>query len=73
METISKIQSMETSAWQIIFLINDNTNNNNKKLKKKNERELLKRGLRGTFLVVQWLRLQAPNAGGTGSIPSIPG
>ena len=23
----------------------------------------------GTFLVVQWLRLQAPNAGGPGSIP----
>ena len=23
----------------------------------------------GTFLVVQWLRLQAPNAGGLGSIP----
>ena len=23
----------------------------------------------GTFLVVQWLRLHAPNAGGTGSIP----
>ena len=30
---------------------------------------LLKRISAGTSLVVQWLRLQAPNAGGPGSIP----
>ena len=29
-----------------------------------------KRNTFGTFLVVQWLRLHASNAGGTGSIPS---
>ena len=29
----------------------------------------IKTTLRGNSLVVQWLRLQAPNAGGPGSIP----
>ncbi|TEA23382.1 hypothetical protein DBR06_SOUSAS910043, partial [Sousa chinensis] len=29
----------------------------------------LKRFTRGTSLVVQWLRLRAPSAGGPGSIP----
>ena len=28
------------------------------------------RSKKGTSLVVQWLRLHAPNAGGPGSIPS---
>ena len=30
---------------------------------------LLKTGKIGTSLVVQWIRLRAPNAGGLGSIP----
>ena len=35
----------------------------------KRDHEPLKNKHRGTFLVVQWLRLQAPNAGGLGSFP----
>ena len=35
----------------------------------KRDHEPLKNKHRGTFLVVQWLRLQAPNAGGLSSVP----
>ena len=31
---------------------------------------LIKNNKHGTFLVVQWLRVHAPNAGGPGLIPS---
>ena len=40
-----------------------------KKKASKLEKKDVKRSLRGTSLVVQWLRLQAPNAWGPGSIP----
>ena len=33
-------------------------------------KEASSKGIRGTSLVVQWLRLHAPNAGAQGSIPS---
>ena len=36
----------------------------------KSERPEFKKSKAGTSLVVQWLRLHAPNAGGPGSIPS---
>ena len=34
------------------------------------KRRLFKNTFPGTSLVVQWLRPQAPNAGGTGSFPA---
>ena len=45
------------------------TTRNSPKGKQQMKKYLFKKIYEGTSLVAQWLRLQAPNAGGPGSIP----
>ena len=47
----------------------DGHNSTKSFLMSKNRKSLINKGPHGTFLVVQWLRLHAPNTGGPGLIP----